>query len=87
MPARRFRIRSRTRFIPERRCRRIRARYQALLPACAGNSDSGNDNVYVVGDALNGGQWGYNNLQWYGITYYHKFNDQWHISFEIVQLA
>jgi hypothetical protein len=22
--------------------------------------------------------WGYNNLQWLGGTYYHKFNDQWH---------
>jgi hypothetical protein len=49
-------------------------------------TDSGNDNIYVVGDALNGGQWGYNNLQWYGITYYHKFNDQWHISFESYNL-
>jgi Putative beta-barrel porin-2, OmpL-like. bbp2 len=45
-------------------------------------SDSGNDNVYVVADGINGGNWGYNNLQWYGITYYHKFNDQWHISIE-----
>jgi hypothetical protein len=45
-------------------------------------SDSGNDNVYVVADGINGGNWGYNNLQWYGITYYHKFNDQWHISVE-----
>ena len=50
-------------------------------------SDSGNDNVYVVADAINSGQWGYNNLQWFGITYYHKFNDQWHISFEILQPA
>jgi hypothetical protein len=49
-------------------------------------SDSGNDNIYVVGDALNGGQWGYNNLQWIGLTYYHKFNDQWHISFESYNL-
>jgi Putative beta-barrel porin-2, OmpL-like. bbp2 len=49
-------------------------------------SDSGNDNVYVVADAINGGQWGYNNLQWFGITYYHKFNDQWHISFESYNL-
>jgi len=23
-----------------------------------------------------------NNLQWLGGTYYHKFNDQWHITFE-----
>jgi len=45
-------------------------------------SDSGNDNIYVVGDALNSGTWGYNNLQWIGLTYYHKFNDQWHIAFE-----
>jgi hypothetical protein len=45
-------------------------------------TDSGNDSVYVVADAINGGQWGYNNLQWYGLTAYHKFNDQWHISFE-----
>jgi hypothetical protein len=49
-------------------------------------SDTGSDSVYVVGDALNGGQWGYNNLQWYGLTYYHKFNDQWHISFETYNL-
>jgi hypothetical protein len=49
-------------------------------------SDSGNDNVYVVADGINGGQWGYNNLQWYGLTYYHKFNDQWHISFETYNL-
>jgi hypothetical protein len=45
-------------------------------------SDSGNDDVNVVANAINGGQWGYNNLQWYGLTYYHKFNDQWHISIE-----
>jgi len=25
---------------------------------------------------------GYNNLQWLGGTYYHKFNDNWHIAFE-----
>ena len=49
-------------------------------------SDSGRDNVYVVADAINGGQWGYNNLQWFGLTYYHKFNDQWHIAFETYNL-
>ena len=46
------------------------------------SSDSGNDNIYIIGDAINHGNWGYNNLQWLGVTYYHKFNDQWHISFE-----
>ncbi len=45
-------------------------------------TDSANDNIYLCGDALNGGQWGYNNLQWMGGTYYHRFNDQWHIAFE-----
>jgi hypothetical protein len=45
-------------------------------------TDSGNDGVYVVANGINNGTWGYNNLQWYGLTYYHRFNDQWHISFE-----
>jgi Putative beta-barrel porin-2, OmpL-like. bbp2 len=45
-------------------------------------TDSGNDGVYLVANAINNGDWGYNNLQWYGLTYYHKFNEQWHISFE-----
>jgi Putative beta-barrel porin-2, OmpL-like. bbp2 len=46
-------------------------------------TDSANDNVYFCADAINSGTWGYNNLQWYGMTFYHKFNDQWHISVEI----
>jgi Putative beta-barrel porin-2, OmpL-like. bbp2 len=45
-------------------------------------TDSGNDDINIVANGINGGQWGYNNLQWYGLTYYHKFNDQWHISIE-----
>ena len=49
-------------------------------------TDSGNDSINVVADAINGGQWGYNNLQWYGLTAYHKFNEQWHISFETYNL-
>jgi hypothetical protein len=32
---------------------------------------------------LNGGTWGYNNLQQYTTTIYHKFNDQWHITYEV----
>jgi Putative beta-barrel porin-2, OmpL-like. bbp2 len=46
-------------------------------------SDSGNDDINLVANGINGGQWGYNNLQWYGLTYYHKFDDRWHISFEV----
>lgn len=45
-------------------------------------SDSGHDNVYVVADAINDGAWGYNNLQWKGITWYHRFNNQWHFAWE-----
>jgi Putative beta-barrel porin-2, OmpL-like. bbp2 len=45
-------------------------------------SNDGKDDVYLVADAINNGVWGYNNLQWIGGTYYHKFNDYWHIAFE-----
>src|SRR5205085_9308144 len=43
-------------------------------------------NIYLCADAINSGVWGYNNLQWFGGTYYHKFNDQWHISLESYML-
>jgi hypothetical protein len=45
-------------------------------------SDDGRDDLNFVMDAWNSGTWGYNNLQWMGFTYYHKFNDYWHFSFE-----
>jgi hypothetical protein len=58
----------------------------AQLPsftACARfNWNQGNDNLQPCMNGINNGQWGYNNLQWYGATYYHKFNDHWHISME-----
>jgi hypothetical protein len=44
--------------------------------------NDGNDNIQPTANGINRGQWGYNNLQWYGFTYYHKFNDHWHISTE-----
>lgn len=50
-------------------------------------SDSGNDDINLVADGINNGTWGYNNLQWYGMTYYHKFSDQWHLSYEIYTLS
>ena len=46
-------------------------------------SDDGKDDLNLVGDALNGGQWGYNNLQWIGGTYFHKLSDYWHIAVEV----
>jgi hypothetical protein len=45
-------------------------------------SNDGKDDLNLVADAINGGQYGYNNLQWLGLTYYHKFNDYWHIAVE-----
>jgi hypothetical protein len=48
--------------------------------------NEGRDNFYPCMDAINSGAWGYNNLQWYGFTYYHKFNDHWHISYELYDL-
>jgi hypothetical protein len=46
------------------------------------NWNEGKDNLQPCMNGINRGQWGYNNLQWYGVTYYHKFNDHWHISTE-----
>jgi hypothetical protein len=50
-------------------------------------SDSGYDDIYITADGINTGAWGYNNLQWFGGTYYHKFNEQWHLSFETYTLS
>jgi hypothetical protein len=44
--------------------------------------NEGKDNLQPCANGINGGQWGYNNLQWYGFTYYHKFNDHWHVAWE-----
>ena len=49
-------------------------------------SKTARDNLYLCADAINNGVYGYNNLQWYGLTYYHKFTDKWHISFESYHL-
>ncbi len=48
--------------------------------------NDGKDAIYPCADAINNGEWGYNNLQWYGFTYYHKFNDKWHLSYEFYHL-
>jgi len=46
-------------------------------------TDSSYDNLYLCANGINTGVWGYNNLQWYGLTYYHKFDELWHISIEM----
>jgi hypothetical protein len=47
------------------------------------NWNDGWDNINGCANGINSGTWGYNNLQWYGLTAYHKWNDQWHIAFEM----
>jgi hypothetical protein len=49
-------------------------------------SDSARDNVYFCADGINSGEYGYNNLQWLGMTYYHKFTDKFHVAFEMYNL-
>ncbi|SPE31723.1 conserved exported hypothetical protein [Burkholderiales bacterium] len=46
------------------------------------DSEDGNDDVNACANDINTGEWGYNNLQWYGFTAYHKWDDKWHISYE-----
>jgi len=59
---------------------------QPSLVACMRYTwNNGNDDFYPCMDGINNGEWGYNNLQWYGFTFYHKFNDKWHISYEIYE--
>jgi hypothetical protein len=48
--------------------------------------NDGNDTLYPCVDGINNGTWGYNNLQWYGLTFYHKFNEKWHLSYEIYDI-
>jgi hypothetical protein len=53
------------------------------LTACARiDWNQGKDNFQPCMNGINNGRWGYNNLQWYGATYYHTFNEHWHISAE-----
>ncbi len=56
---------------------------QPSLTGCAQyQTDSANDAIYLCANGINNGNWGYNNLQWYGGTYFHKFDDNWHIGIE-----
>lgn len=60
---------------------------QPTLVACVRYTwNNGSDDIYPCMDGINNGEWGYNNLQWYGFTYYHKFNDKWHLAYEIYDL-
>jgi Putative beta-barrel porin-2, OmpL-like. bbp2 len=49
--------------------------------------NDGWDTFYPCVDGINNGQWGYNNVQWHGFTYYHRFNKEWHFDFESYYLS
>ncbi|MEJ0048476.1 MAG: outer membrane beta-barrel protein [Rhodospirillales bacterium] len=46
----------------------------------------GKDDVNACADAINRGTYGYNNLQWFGFTAYHTFDEHWHLSYEAYRL-
>jgi len=50
------------------------------------NSDDGKTDLNACADAINKGTYGYNNLQWFGLTAYHSFTDRWHLSYELYHL-
>jgi hypothetical protein len=56
---------------------------QPSFTACVQwQSDDGSSNIYPCMNSINNGNWGYNNLQWFGSTFYHKFTDKFHVSVE-----
>ena len=50
------------------------------------DADDGKTDVNACADAINKGTYGYNNLQWFGLTAYHQFDEKWHVSFETYHL-
>ena len=45
-------------------------------------TDDAYDNIYLCANGVNTGTFGYNNQQWYGGSFYHKFDEAWHIAIE-----
>jgi hypothetical protein len=46
------------------------------------STSTNNDNFYGCANGINSGTYGYNNLQDYDFTWYHKFNSKWHMATE-----
>jgi Putative beta-barrel porin-2, OmpL-like. bbp2 len=46
------------------------------------STSTNNDNFYGCANGINSGTYGYNNLQDYDFTWYHKFNGKWHMATE-----
>ena len=53
--------------------------------ACLRINDYFNSDLNLCANGINGGTWGYNNLQWYGLTFYHKFSSRFHVSSEFYE--
>jgi hypothetical protein len=49
-------------------------------------TDDGKTDFMPCADAINSGTYGYNNLQWFGYTFYHTFDAHWHVSWEAYDL-
>ena len=53
------------------------------LTACARWQDpAARDAIYLCADGINSGTWGYNNQQWFGGTWFHRFSPRWHTGVE-----
>jgi hypothetical protein len=60
------------------------SRYTQPTPAgCISlTTNSGYDNVYLCANGINDGKYGYNNINMLVGTWYHKFNERWHMATE-----
>jgi Putative beta-barrel porin-2, OmpL-like. bbp2 len=58
----------------------------SLTAGARWQSDSGWDTVYAVMNGINNGTWGYDNLQWKGLTWYHRISPVWHLAWEAYEL-
>ena len=54
----------------------------SLVASWRWQSDDAKDDISVTVNGWNHAKWGYNNQQWAGFTYYHVFNDKWHLAYE-----
>jgi hypothetical protein len=53
---------------------------------CLRFDDFYNSDLNLCMDAINSGTWGYNNMQWFGFTFYHKFSSRFHVSAEVYDM-
>jgi hypothetical protein len=59
---------------------------QPSFTGCLRFDDFLSSDLNLCANAINNAEWGYNNLQWYGFTFYHKFSSRFHVSAEVYDL-